>query len=168
MKTKNMNKHQVSVAAESFATASFARGGYDVFVQYGPNQPGYDLLVSNKRKVLHVSVKGSMDPKGWIISTKKKGKSYKESLNEWYENNKDFLFYLVLFKNNEITSMPEMYLTSTKELYNHLSKGFFGSISLTLYCDYCPRQGKNKGKAQSLPSDWIVSRKRIEKYFKEA
>jgi hypothetical protein len=168
MDNNKITKHQVSVAAESFATASFARAGYNVFVQYGPNQPGYDLVVSHEKKVLHVSVKGSMDPKGWVISTKKKDMTYEASLKEWYKNNKDWFFYLVLFKKNEIDSMPEMYITSAKELYDHLNKGFFGAPCLTLYHDYCPKQGKNKGEVQKLPSDWNFSKKRIEKYFKEA
>jgi len=37
---------QVATAAEAIAAAQFARLGYDVSVQYGANQPEYDLIIS--------------------------------------------------------------------------------------------------------------------------
>lgn len=49
----------VSVAAEAIAAGQFARVGYDVSVQYGANQPGYDLIVSKGNNILKISVKGS-------------------------------------------------------------------------------------------------------------
>ena len=51
----------VGVAAEAFAAGLFARCGLDVSVQYGANQPEYDLLVVRGDAVLKVSVKGSKD-----------------------------------------------------------------------------------------------------------
>lgn len=51
----------VAVAAEAFAAALFARCGVDVSVQYGANQPEYDLIVSQGERMLKVSVKGSQD-----------------------------------------------------------------------------------------------------------
>ena len=42
---------QVATAAEAFAAAQFARCGWDVSVQYGANQPEYDLVaVSGERR----------------------------------------------------------------------------------------------------------------------
>ena len=52
---------QVATAAEAFAAAQFARCGWDVSVQYGANQPGYDLVAVDGDRVLKVSVKGSKD-----------------------------------------------------------------------------------------------------------
>lgn len=46
-----MDKHKISVAAEAFSAGVFAQAGYSVFVQYGANQPGYDLVVSNEKKL---------------------------------------------------------------------------------------------------------------------
>ncbi len=45
------------LAAEAFAAAVFARCGCDVSVQYGANQPEYDLMVAKGEHVLKVSVK---------------------------------------------------------------------------------------------------------------
>lgn len=56
-----MNQWQVATAAEAFAAAQFARLGWDVSVQYGANQPEYDLVAVNGDLMLKVSVKGSQD-----------------------------------------------------------------------------------------------------------
>jgi len=39
----------------------FARLGYDVSVQYGANQPEYDLIITKGERILKVSVKGSQE-----------------------------------------------------------------------------------------------------------
>ena len=57
----------VSVAAESITAALFAQCGYDVSVQYGANQPEYDLMVAKGERLLKISVKGSQDG-GWGLS----------------------------------------------------------------------------------------------------
>jgi hypothetical protein len=57
----------VGVAAEAFAAALFARCGLDISVQYGANQPEYDLVVAQGERMLKVSVKGSKDG-GWGLT----------------------------------------------------------------------------------------------------
>ena len=42
----------VGVAAEAYAAALFARCGYDVSVQYGANQPEYDLIAVSVNSIL--------------------------------------------------------------------------------------------------------------------
>ena len=54
-----MNSWHVGVAAEAMVAAQFARYGYDVSVQYGADQPEYDLIASRGDEILKVSVKGS-------------------------------------------------------------------------------------------------------------
>ena len=61
------NSWQVSTAAESFAAGQFARYGWDVSVQYGANQPEYDLVAVDGDRTLKVSVKGSRDG-GWGLT----------------------------------------------------------------------------------------------------
>lgn len=56
-----MTSWHVGVAAEAFAAGQFARYGYDVSVQYGANQPEYDLIAVSGDKMLKVSVKGSQE-----------------------------------------------------------------------------------------------------------
>jgi hypothetical protein len=57
----------VSTAAEAIAAAQFARFGCDVSVQYGANQPEYDLMIARGELMLKISVKGSSDG-GWGLS----------------------------------------------------------------------------------------------------
>jgi len=73
-----MNMGQVSswhigVAAEAFVAAQFARYGIDVSVQYGANQPEYDLIASKREtdQMLKISVKGSQDG-SWGLTQKYK------------------------------------------------------------------------------------------------
>jgi len=40
-----LNQWHVATAAKAIAAAQFSRCGWDVSVQYGANQPGYDLVV---------------------------------------------------------------------------------------------------------------------------
>ena len=47
---------QVATAAEAFTAAQFARCGWDVSVQYGANQPEYDLVGVDGDRILKVSV----------------------------------------------------------------------------------------------------------------
>lgn len=66
-RTQSVNsKWQVATAAELFAAARFARLGFNVSVQYGANQPEYDLMVDKDGQTLKVSVKGSADG-GWGV-----------------------------------------------------------------------------------------------------
>jgi hypothetical protein len=62
-----MDSYHVKVAAEAFAAAIFAQAGCDVLVQYGADQPSYDLVTSKDDRLLKVSVKGSQDG-GWGLT----------------------------------------------------------------------------------------------------
>jgi hypothetical protein len=54
----------VATATETIAAAQFARAGYDVSVQYGANQPEYDLMIADSERFLKVSVKGTQMERG--------------------------------------------------------------------------------------------------------
>jgi hypothetical protein len=51
-----MTSWQVGVAAEAAVSMLFARAGWNVSVQYGANQPEYDLVVVREGTTLKVSV----------------------------------------------------------------------------------------------------------------
>ena len=73
---KQISSWHVGVAAEAFVAALFARYGYDVSVQYGANQPEYDLIAVAGDKMLKISVKGSQGG-GWGLT-----QSYKKDCND--------------------------------------------------------------------------------------
>ena len=82
---RKMTSWHVGVAAEAFAAAQFARFRYDVSVQYGANQPEYDLIAASGDKMLKISVKGSQDG-GWgLTQSYKKGCDYHEAIHKWRE-----------------------------------------------------------------------------------
>jgi hypothetical protein len=56
-----MGQYHVGVAAEAFASGLFAQAGCDVLVQYGANQPLYDLMITRGGVAIHISVKGSQE-----------------------------------------------------------------------------------------------------------
>lgn len=156
-----MNRHQTAVAAEAFAAGVFAQAGYSVFVQYGANQPGYDLMVSNDESTLQVSVKGSNNG-GWILAAKEKGKSWQDALDAWIAKNKSFVFCLVQFHKVSAGAMPNMYLATGSEIGIELSHHWFGKeMSSSLYENYVPTKGKYKGETTSLPMEWRMNEQRI-------
>lgn len=56
---KTMRQYHVGVVAEAFAAGLFAQSGCYVLVQYGANQPLYDLVIACGGKAIHMSSKGN-------------------------------------------------------------------------------------------------------------
>lgn len=161
-----MNRHQVSIAAESFAAGVFAHAGYSVFVQYGANQPGFDLVVSDSTESLMVSVKGSTDG-GWLLATKKPNGSYVQALETWIERNHRMVFCLVQFKDVLVGQCPRIWMVTGANLGEYLRTHYFGNVSLSLYERYEPKSGKNKGKYMGIPGTWSMTQARIDALFRQ-
>src|SRR5579863_5050150 len=101
------NSWQVSTAAESFAAGQFARYGWDVSVQYGANQPEYDLVAVDGDRTLKVSVKGSRDG-GWGLTQTYLSKAdYHTAADAWLKkHSKKTVFCFVQFKHVLVTDLP--------------------------------------------------------------
>ncbi|NJK90390.1 MAG: hypothetical protein HC904_00285 [Blastochloris sp.] len=157
-----MKTYHVAVSAEAYAAASFARAGYEVSVQYGANQPGYDLVAVKDSRILKVSVKGSQDG-GWALLAKyKKGRNWIETAKEWLTNQpEEVVMFFVQFKDVEFASPPRMYLARAKEVADHLLKGRSGNVSTCLLENYSYKKGVGKGTTDKMPDSWICSEKRI-------
>ena len=56
-----ISQYHIKVAAEAFAAGLLAHAECDVSVQYGANQPDYDLIAVKANATLRISVKGSQD-----------------------------------------------------------------------------------------------------------
>jgi Holliday junction resolvase-like predicted endonuclease len=82
---KEISSYHVGVAAEAIAAGQFARLGFDVSVQYGANQPEYDLIISQGEKLIKVSVKGSQDGSwGLTQGLLTKGLAdYSDAISKW-------------------------------------------------------------------------------------
>lgn len=153
---KAISSWHVGVAAEAFAAALFARLGYDVSVQYGANQPEYDLIAVSGDKMLKISVKGSQDG-GWgLTQSYKKGCDYQEAIQKWLSNHyKKTIFCLVQFKGTEDHEMPRMYLAAPVEIAEVLKKsaGGRGETILYEYHEWGPRAA-GRGTIDRVPDEW--------------
>lgn len=164
---KTMTSWHVGVAAEAYAAALFARCGYDVSVQYGANQPEYDLIAVSGDRMLKISVKGSQDG-GWgLTQGYKKDCDYHEATEKWLNaHHKKTIFCLVQFQNTEIISMPRVYLASPKEIAEMLdsSAGGRGETVLREHHTWGPH-AFGAGTTDQIPDEWKFSKERIEEMF---
>src|ERR1700739_1233087 len=111
------SKHRVATAAEAIAAGQFARLGFDVSVQYGANQPEYDLIVADKDRMLKISVKGSSDG-GWQLSSFYLANAdYHKAADLWLrKHNPKTAICLVQFKDVPIDELPNIYLVWPKDI----------------------------------------------------
>src|ERR1039457_1183020 len=160
-----MEPFHVSVSAEAFAAALFAQAGFDVSVQYGANQPEYDLLVTRDNHFLKVSVKGSQD-RGWGLaqSHKEKEKTYHEAIDSWKKAHKSKLtiYCLVQFADVELGQMPRVYLATLSEMAEHMKTQHNGDGYCSLRENHTYKTGTAKGYNERIPARWTFSRNRIE------
>lgn len=165
-----MNQWHVGVAAEAFAAGIFARCGFDVSVQYGANQPEYDLIVVKERILIKVSVKGSQDG-GWgLTQSHIKNADYHGAADTWLaKHDPRTLFCLVQFKGTEINQMPRVYLAWPEQIAQHLKKVAKGRGETILFehKEWTARAFA-AGTVDKIPEEWSFSEERLNKILIEA
>ena len=114
---KRVSSWHIGIAAEAFAAAQFARYGINVSVQYGANQPEYDLIASHGDMLLKVSVKGSQDGSWGLTQKFKEGNSYHAAIDKWLAvHGEKTVFCLVQFKDVKDNELPRIYLAKPSEI----------------------------------------------------
>jgi hypothetical protein len=106
-----MTSRQCEIAAEAYSACLLARAGYDVLVQYGANQPYYDLVANKGNRFLPISVKGSQDG-GWMLAVKykEKGMSYHAAIDKWLEMQRgDIVLMFIQFFGVPLGEAPRVY-----------------------------------------------------------
>ena len=164
---KAISSWHVGVAAEAYAAAILARYGYDVSVQYGANQPEYDLLASTGDLILKISVKGSQDGSWGLTQGYKKGCDYHEAAAKWLNaHHKKTVFCLVQFQNTLPNEMPRIYLASPVEIAERLNSSAGGRGETILYENHVwgPRAA-GKGTVDRIPDEWAISAERLAYLF---
>lgn len=163
-----MTKHQVDVAAESLVASMLSQAGYDVFVQYGANQPGYDLVAIKADRILRVSVKGTQQA-GWMFSAglikAAAGASdkYHKAADAWLmKHGPELVFAYVQFRGVSIGQMPEVYLARAKDVAEHVKMGKRGDGDSTLRWKHTWKSGRVKGCTDGIPEAWTFSQQRID------
>jgi hypothetical protein len=160
-------KWHVATAAEAIAAAQFARLGFNVSVQYGANQPEYDLMIDDGSATLKVSVKGSRN-KGWGLShshlPKLGDKNYHSAADSWLEGHKTgTTICLVQFSMVEFDQMPRIYVASPSDVAARLrvARGGLGHTILWEDHQYGP-QGAAAGTVERLPDEWRLTKDRMD------
>src|SRR6267154_1213474 len=128
--------HRVSVAAEGFAAGLLAHAGYDVLVQYGANQPDYDLVAAKSNRVLKVSVKGSQQG-GWgLTQSYLVNADYFGAADAWLKKQSGVdIFILVEFQKIKVGGCPKVWVARPKEIAEYLKKCRGGKGMTTLFVD---------------------------------
>ena len=157
-----MDSYHVKVAAEAFAAGMFAQLGCDVSVQYGADQPEYDLIVSLDDKLAKVSVKGSQDG-GWgLTQSFKAGRTYSEAAQAWREKHgRNTILCLVQFKGVSIGEAPRVYLARPSDIERILASCRNDRGDTILYEHYTYKKGFGVGTRNAIPGDWVFSEKRL-------
>ena len=160
----------IGVAAEAVAAAQFARVGFDVSVQYGANQPEYDLTVTRGEQMLKVSVKGSQDGSWGLTQSYLKNADYAGAINKWLQrHSKRTVFCFVQFKNVAIDELPRVYLATPAEVANRMKSSAGGRGDTILYEHHVwGERAKGRGTVDRIPDEWRFSGTRVEALLDEA
>ena len=170
---KKVSSWHIGVSAEAFVAAQFARCGYNPLVQYGANQPEYDLIVANGNngdEMLKISVKGSQDG-SWGLTQKYKTKenSYHDAIDKWLDaHGKKTIFCLVQFKDVDDSQMPRMYLATPAEIAKVMKKSRGGLGDTIIYENHeWGERAAAAGTIDKLPDEWVFTKERVDFMFKK-
>ncbi len=158
-----MTSRQCEIAAESYAACLLAQSGYDVFVQYGANQPHFDLLANKERRFLPISVKGSQDG-GWMLAVRyiRGGLDYHKAIDAWFAAQRDYvIFMFVQFMHVPVGTSPRVYIAKPSAIAAHLKTQFDGRGNGALQEDY-KRDHPNSRYDHKIPQEWAFSRERMD------
>ena len=158
------NSWHVATAAEAIAAAQFARCGWDVSVQYGANQPEYDLLVADKSdRTLKISVKGSKDG-GWgLTQSYKANATYQEAADIWLARHATkTVMCFVQFKGVCLNELPRVYLALPAEVADWLKAAAGGRGDTILYERHVwTTRAQAAGITDEMPSKWCFTEERL-------
>jgi len=159
----------VGVAAEAFAAGLFARCGLDVSVQYGADQPEYDLIIARGDKMLKVSVKGSKDGSWGLTQSYLKQANYHGAVDAWLKRHKPrTIFCFVQFKGVAEDQMPRTYLATPKDVASRLLATAKGRGDTILYEKHTwGPKAVGAGSIEQIPEQWKFSLARVEELLDE-
>jgi len=158
-----MTPRQCEIAAESYSASLLARSGYDVLVQYGANQPHYDLVANKGDKFLPISVKGSQDG-GWMLAVRYVGKgvNYHQAIDKWLASQRqDTVFLFIQFLGVSIDQSPRAYIALPSEIAAHMKTQCFDRGHGSLQEDI-KRDSPGSKYNHRIPDCWRFTTERLE------
>jgi hypothetical protein len=155
---------QVSVAAESAVAMFLARAGWNVSVQYGANQPEYDLMAECGGSVLKISVKGSQDGSWGLTQSLLKDADYHAAVDAWLARHTPRTVYaFAQFKGTALAEAPRIYLASPAEVADQLKRTAKGRGDTILYERKAwTNRAFGAGTVDEIPTTWRFSEERLQ------
>lgn len=161
---KQASAWHIAVAAEAIAAGQFARCGWDVSVQYGADQPEYDLVVAKGDRLLKVSVKGSQDGSWGLTQSYLMNADYHGAIDKWLgRHGAKTVFCFVQFEGVPFEALPRLYLARPSEVADRLRQTAKGRGDTILYEDHTwgPR-ATGFGTVERVPDAWRFTAARLE------
>jgi len=154
---------QVATAAEAFAAAQLARSGWDVSVQYGANQPEYDLVAVDGDRMLKISVKGSKDGSWGLTQSYLSNADYHGAVDAWLsKHGKKTIFLLVQFHGVQLDELPRMYLATPEEIASWLKAAAAGRGDTIVYERHVwTERAQAAGTVDEIPHEWKFTEERL-------
>ena len=164
MRLVNFPSFHVGVAAEAFAAGLFSRCGYDVSVQYGANQPEYDLIVAKGALMMKVSVKGSKEGDWGLTQSYLIDADYHAAAETWFARHAPrTVCALVLFHSDDPLTMPYVFLATPREIADRLKATAKGRGDTILHVrKVWAKHAHAAGTMDEIPANWAFSAARIE------
>ena len=159
-----MTSRQCEIAAESYSACLLAQSGYDVLVQYGANQPHYDLMAVKEERILPISVKGSQDG-GWMLAVRfvKPSVKYHAAIDKWLSIQRgDVVYIFVQFLHVPLGQAPRVYVARPPEIAAQLKLQCFGRGHGSLQ-ENVPRESPRSKYKDKIPGGWAFSNVRIDR-----
>jgi hypothetical protein len=159
-----ISQWQVAVAAEAAVAMVFARAGWNVAVQYGANQPEYDLMVDDGRNSFKISVKGSQDGSWGLTQSLLENANYHAAADAWLARHTPRTIYaFAQFKGIELPEAPRIYLATPAEVADRLKRTANGRGDTILYeRKEWTKRAVGAGTVDAIPTAWRFSLERIE------
>jgi hypothetical protein len=164
---RTMSSFHVAIAAEAAVAVLFARCGCDVSVQYGADQPEYDLIVARGDSLLKVSIKGSQDGSWGLTQSFLHAADYHGAVEKWLQRHgSKTIFCLVQFKDVSFESMPRAYLARPAEIAARLKATARGRGDTILYeRKVWTAKAYGAGSIDEIPPSWRFSPIRLNEMF---
>jgi hypothetical protein len=161
--SERVRSRHIGVAAEAVAAAQFARIGFDISVQYGADQPEYDLVVVRGDHLLKVSVKGSQDGSWGLTQSFLKDADYHRAADHWLgKRGLKTVLCLVQFKGIALHELPRIYLARASEVAKMLKATRNGLGDTIIHESKVWTRGVAAGCEISIPPEWRFSKPHVE------
>jgi hypothetical protein len=161
----------ITVGAAGIAAAQFARCGFDVMIQAGPDKPWYDMVVTKAGNLLKIGVKASEDGRWRLaesyllraVHANTKKPDIPHAIRMWLDTHGERTVYcLVQFEGVSLNQLPRIYLATPGEIARRMREGAerTGEPILREQYDWTsPETGMTA--IEALPSSWLFSMERI-------